>query len=282
MLANPFWLKAAVLCGLLPLTASALIAGGIGNVKHGPALIILEPSGWWVHTLMVAGLIGFAYGMNRVRLREIERLRIRIATDLHDDIGASLSRIAIVSEVVIQSTEANGLTEQLSEIACAAREMLASMSDIIWAINPACDHLDDITQRMRRFASDVLSARDIEFVFRAPARHELTIDADARRQLFLVFKEAINNIARHSGCKHAEIELTRNGRAIVLEIHDDGTGLVWASSYGNGIRSMQARGAVIASQPGHGTFITARFPIARERCVSEPIQMDGYAHPDSV
>jgi signal transduction histidine kinase len=207
--------------------------------------------------------------MRLQRLLAIEQLRTRIATDLHDDIGASLSRIAIMSEVLIQraGSETIGLTNQLSDIARSAREMLAAMSDIVWVINPRHDHLRDLAQRMHRFASDVLAARDIEFDFHAPADQELKMDADMRRQLFLLYKEAINNIARHSGSNHAEIDLKYGSDGLVLRIQDYGKGMATTTSTGgHGLASMRARAEVlggeitVASQPGQGTTIALHVP----------------------
>jgi ligand-binding sensor domain-containing protein/signal transduction histidine kinase len=259
------------------LVRAVTIDGLVSDRPASLAFTVLAPywAQWWFRVLallVLAGTIYAAFRFRLGRLLEIERLRSRIATDLHDDIGASLSRIAIMSEVLIRraGSEKNGLTSQLSDIAGGAREMIASMSDIVWAINPSHDQLRDLVQRMRRFASDVLSARDIEFVFRAPADQELKMDADTRRQLFLVFKEAINNIARHSGCKRVEIELARDRDGLVLRIQDDGKGLAAAaaaaSGGGHGLPSMQARAGLIggdiaiASEPGRGTSITIRVP----------------------
>jgi signal transduction histidine kinase len=100
----------------------------------------------------------------RIRqLLELERVRIRIATDLHDDIGASLSQIAILSEVVHQQLDGSDprVTEPLAKISSASRELVDSISDIVWAINPRRDRLRDLLQRMRRFASDIFHARKI-------------------------------------------------------------------------------------------------------------------------
>jgi two-component sensor histidine kinase len=278
------------------LVRAVTIDGVTSDKPASLSFSILAPywARWWFRLLALILLAGMIYAIYRSRLDrllEMERVRTRIATDLHDDIGASLSRIAIMSEVLIQRAggEKNGLTNQLSDIARGAREMVASMSDIVWAINPSHDHFRDLAQRMRRFASDVLSARDIEFVFRAPADQELKIDAETRRQIFLVFKEAINNIARHSGCKRAEIELAREGDGLVLRIQDDGKGLTAGTAgEGHGLRSMQARAGMlggdiaIASEPGQGTSITLRVPSTRARTNRrETIQMDGDKHPDS-
>ena len=82
-----------------------------------------------------------------------------------------------------------------------ARNVLASMSDIVWAINPRHDYLSDLLQRIRRFASDLFAARDIDFAFRTPgADQDLKLSADMRREIYLVFKEAVNNVVRHSDC----------------------------------------------------------------------------------
>lgn len=270
-----------------------------GLVSDEPATLaftILAPywAQWWFRTLaliLLAGAMYAAYRYRMGRLLEVERLRTRIASDLHDDIGASLSRIAIMSEVLIQRAggDKNGLTSQLSDIARGAREMLASMSDIVWAINPSHDHLRDLTQRMRRFASDVLSARDIEFDFRAPAEQDLKLDADTRRELFLVFKEAINNIARHSGCRKAEIDLVRDRAGLALRVYDDGKGLATpASNGGHGLASMRSRAGLlggdiaVASQPDQGTLITLRVPRTHPRTHHrKTIHMNGDRHPDS-
>jgi signal transduction histidine kinase len=149
------------------------------------------------------------------------------------------------------------------------------MSDIVWAVNPARDRLRDLTQRMRRFADDLLSARDIELHFRAPADgDDIPLGAGTRRELFLVFKEAVNNVARHSGCRSVEIDLSAVDGWLSLKVTDDGrgfdTGRVGAdSAEGNGLRSMQRRARDlggsfdVVSAPGQGAFMTVRIPLGR-------------------
>src|SRR5258708_12894887 len=104
---------------------------------------------------------------------EIERVRTRIATELRDDIGSNLSRIALLSEVVRQQVngEAPQITDRLALIARVSRESVDSMSDIVWAINPDKDHLGDLTQRIRRVAADTLSARHIYYRFNPVTPH---------------------------------------------------------------------------------------------------------------
>src|SRR5207244_7959424 len=120
---------------------------------------------------LVALMVGLAvfviYRYRVARLIEMERVRTRIAADLHDDIGSGLSQIALISEVVGRRVDRNDppATKSLAQIAGTSRELVDSMSDIVWAVDPRKDHLSDLTQRMRRFASEVFAARDIEFRF---------------------------------------------------------------------------------------------------------------------
>jgi signal transduction histidine kinase len=105
--------------------------------------------------------------------------------------------------VILQRTDRQDLplTAPLSKIAGASRELVDAMSDIVWAINPQKDQLRDLTQRMRRFASDSFTARNIRFQLRLPNEDEdIRIYASLRREVFLIFKESVNNMVRHSGC----------------------------------------------------------------------------------
>src|SRR5262249_33310650 len=144
------------------------------------------------------------------RLAELERVRRRIATDLHDDVGATLTQISVLSEVAQQQAGGGNApaSRPLSLIASASRELIDAMSDIVWAINPHRDNLSELTHRMRRFASDTFTARNIEFNLRLPGEEEdRRLEGNLRREVFLIFKESVNNAVRHSGCNHAEIEL---------------------------------------------------------------------------
>lgn len=253
------------------------------------AFVILRPvwqRPWFVALAALAlGGLAFALYRNRIaRLVELERVRTRIATDLHDDIGSSLSQIAILSEVVSQRVPATNtpVIEPLSLIAGTSREMVDSMSDIVWAINPQRDHLRDLTQRMRRFASDILSARDIAFRFRAPdAEHDLRLGVDLRREVYLIFKECVNNLVKHSGCAEADLELRVVNHQLVLRISDDGRGFDpaqppsanghGASLGGHGLASMARRAAALGgtfevkSERGRGTTSMLTVPTRRPR-----------------
>ena len=209
------------------------------------------------------------------RLAELERVRRRIATDLHDDIGSSLTQISILSEVLRQRVglEDAAVNEPLSMIAGASRELVDSMRDIVWAINPQKDHLRDLTQRMRRFAADSFTARQIQFRLRLPeAEEDIQLGANLRREVFLIFKESVNNMVRHSGCTEAEIELRFTSDALLLGLSDNGRGFDLArESDGHGLLSMRDRAQGIGgeleltSRPGQGTTITLKIPLDPHR-----------------
>lgn len=218
------------------------------------------------------------------RLVELERVRARIATDLHDDIGASLTQIAVLSEVAQTKAKAgNGAAaEPLTKITTVTNELVSTMSDIVWSINPAKDHLSDLIHRMRRFASDVLSAKNIALQFYAPnLDKEVTINTNIRREVFLIFKESINNVVKHSGAEQVRIELAVTDENLTLEISDNGDGFepeadenrkpnLFSSkdeTGGNGVLSMQKRAAEmngkieIISASGKGTSVLLSLPL---------------------
>lgn len=231
---------------------------------------------WWFIALVatVLGLGAYALYRYRVaRLVELERVRTRIATDLHDDVGASLSLVAMLSEVARQQA-ARGDTkalESLASIAAVARELIDSTSDIVWAVNPRKDRVSELITRMRRFASDALGSRDVLLRFAAPNHdHDFPLGADARREIYFIFKETVNNMARHAGCSEADITLSVDNGWLVLRMHDNGKGFDPAERFeGNGLESMRGRarklgGEIrVVSEPGSGSEITLRVPFPR-------------------
>ncbi len=204
------------------------------------------------------------------RLRELEQVRRRIAADLHDDIGSSLTQISIFSEVLQQRVDKSNerVLEPLEFIAGSSRELVDAMSDIVWAINPQKDFLSELTGKMRRFAADVFTARDIKFTFDAPQTEEFALGANLRREIFLIFKESVNNIVKHSKCSRAEIFLNIEKDKIYLRLHDDGAGFdTHKTNDGHGLVSMKQRAAglggtlEIVSDEINGTTTTLIAPL---------------------
>jgi signal transduction histidine kinase len=258
-----------------------------GVTSQSPALVsfsIARPvwQRWWFLSLMALTMAGIVYATYRYRLAQllkVERVRTRIATDLHDDIGASLSRMAILSEVVKQQTGGNGnqASALLTEIADSARGLVDSMGDIVWSIDPRRDDLQSVVRRIRQFASDVLEAKGIEWELRVPPEVEsLKLDPEERQHLFLIFKEGINNVARHAnGTKSVSLSINVAGRELTGEINDDGCGFTpkqpeEARSQGrggNGLPNMRSRAEQlggrleIVSSAGAGTRLTLKVPV---------------------
>ena len=231
------------------------------------------------------------------RLAELERVRKRIATDLHDDIGASLTQITILSEVARQSLTREGFhSEQLGQISAVSNELVEAMSDIVWAINPKKDHLSDLVHRMRRFASDVFTARGLRFTFDAPdSAHDTSLGASVRREVFLIFKESVNNVLKHAHASGVAINFRLEAGRLELVISDDGRGFAPVDSVtlsgeyeptdgtgGNGLYSMRRRAAEmggsyeVRSKPGEGTTVTLTLPVG----AAAPSENGGTPHPN--
>jgi signal transduction histidine kinase len=221
-------------------------------------------------------LVLAAYALYRYRvsrLLEVANMRTRIATDLHDDIGANLTKIAILSEVARQQLhEVNEPSEgPLSKIARISRESVSSMSDIVWAINPERDSLLELVSRMRLHAEEVFISQNIDLNFHAPGMEQnLKLGVDVRRNLFLIFKEAVNNAARHSRCSQVDIDLRIEGSWLSLEVRDNGLGHDPSiKSKGQGLMSLRRRAQnlggklEVISQPTQGTLIKLKIPCAR-------------------
>jgi len=218
-------------------------------------------------------LIGWLL-FNRIRIsKRLEQLtlRNRIAGDLHDDIGSALSSIDISSRVALAKKE-NPLViqENLTKISQQVRKTMDSMSDIVWSINPANDSFENMLSRMREFATGICEPQKIEFVMFEPEDKNITItEADKRRNIFLIFKEAINNACKYSGCSRLEATFERRGKnRLLMQITDNGKGFdEKLVKKGNGLQNIRNRarqiGASISIQsiPGKGTTIELESPV---------------------
>ena len=221
---------------------------------------------------MLAGIL--IYVLFRYRLAHLlamEQLRTRIATDLHDDIGSSLSQIAILSEVTSRRV-AQEQRSDLADIANLSRELVDAMSDIVWAVDPSQDRLGNLAHRIRRFASDLLSPAGIRVQFLEPGgdKGDPEMGVGVRRQIYLIAKEALHNAARHAGCTEVIIHFELERRWLSLGITDNGKGYDIARiQRGHGLASMEKRalqmgGSLSAdSAPGKGTTIRLRVPIGK-------------------
>jgi signal transduction histidine kinase len=216
--------------------------------------------------VLITGLvIYFAHRTQLQRILMTQKVRNSIASDLHDDIGSSLSSIMLMSEMAgKQPQQAAGYLLQISE---NARSVIENMNDIVWAINPDNDTLAQIVVRMQSFAADLLDKKNISLQFEAPPEIEtLKLGMKERRNFYLIFKETIHNTVKYASCNHVKVKIDISGNMITLKIEDNGKGFDAAKSYaGNGLRNLQKRAAEIEgdleliSSPGNGTTVLLRF-----------------------
>ncbi len=227
-----------------------------------------ETPGFWILAFLVASGIGF--GVHSMRLRhalDLERMRTRIASDLHDDIGASLGSAALLSDLERMERRAQERnTERIERISSLVRSASSSMNDIVWAVNPRNDTLDAVLERMRSFGETAAAAGKVAFSFEREGAAGFPVRADRRKNLLLLFKEAVNNAVKHARCTRIDTMVRRSGDRLVLTVRDDGKGFDPSAGHaGNGLHTMSGRAAAmggscrIESGSG-GTTITVEIP----------------------
>jgi two-component system, NarL family, sensor histidine kinase UhpB len=207
--------------------------------------------------------------MNRTKqLLEIERVRNNIARDLHDDIGSALSSINILSQVALHEKKENA-QNYFQRIGEQSSRIMEDMSDMVWSINPRNDPMSEIIIRMREFASEILEPKNIEYHFFEKVGEGLTLNTDQRKNLFLIFKEAVNNAAKYSNARQIEISLHEEAHTLSMLIKDNGRGFdERVIKTGNGLRNLRERAremngtVTLKSKAGQGTEVELVLPLA--------------------
>ena len=225
---------------------------------------------WWFIVLVVlaaGGTITFLV-LTRVRhLLAIEKLRTKIAADLHDDIGAGLTEISIISEVIAQklSDDQRGLVKtELGSITTASRQLVNGMSDIVWLVNPRRDSLHDLIARLGDLYNETLRSTSVSLKIRnVESLKNVRLDMERRQHVFLIFKEAINNAIKYSECSEITLDVNAAGGRIEIRLADNGKGFDPAAvSSGNGLANMRQRASkinarlVVDSRAGRGSTVT--------------------------
>ncbi|MHB8580159.1 MAG: ATP-binding protein [Ignavibacteriaceae bacterium] len=195
----------------------------------------------------------------------IERERLRISKDMHDEVGSSLTKIALLSDLIQSKTsDKEKIQTTITKISEISREVVDNISEIIWAINPKNDKLDNLAAYIREYVSEFLDGTNItpkfEFMENIPSTN---LSAEYRRNLFLIVKEAINNVVKHSGASEIKMKLIVTGKKLIITIYDNGIGFAVEenSKFGNGLGNMEKRISEIEgrleinSKPGEGTEI---------------------------
>lgn len=255
---------------------------------------------WWFRVataLLAASAVGgavravtrrrFRQKLERLeRQRAIEKERTRIAKDIHDDLGASLTRITLLSQTArSEIDQPDQAAAGLDQIYITARALTQAMDEIVWAVNPHHDTLDSLVSYLGGFTQDFLSAAGIRCRLEVPlSLPPLPVTAEVRHNLFLAFKEAINNVVRHAGATEASVWFTLEPRRFILTLRDNGRGFQPSDEearpssgsqsqsasvppvFGNGLINMRKRleeiggHCEIESRTGQGTTVTFTVP----------------------
>ncbi|MCD8538980.1 MAG: ATP-binding protein [Leadbetterella sp.] len=154
----------------------------------------------------------------------------------------------------------------LDRITSNSEETVGLMRDTVWAINPENDSTDRLIERMRSFGAEILAAKNINFRFEAPLlKNKAELSMEQRRNLYLVYKEAINNIVKHSGAKNAECVLEKKENGLTARVTDDGKGFDPSKSFeGHGLKNFLLRSrdsdlsVTVQSAPGKGATVEIR------------------------
>ena len=201
----------------------------------------------------------------------VESVRQKVSRDLHDDIGSTLSTINILSLMAKSKLreDPSKTIEYLDKISDNSSRMMEAMDDIVWSINPVNDNMQKLLARMRSFATEVLEPKNIDLDLHFDeALNDIHLDMETRRDLFLLFKEAVNNTAKYSDATHIVIHMRLKNKIMKLTVQDNGCGFeVEKADSGNGLNNMQKRAEklkskyAITSEKGKGTTVILEMPI---------------------
>jgi len=240
--------RRSVVYGRLPPGAYefAVMAGGPDGAWHQAAKAVrLEvlPQVWeraWVRVsallLLLALVAAIGWGAARVRLgrrlaalehlRKLDQERQRIAANIHDDLGASLTRITLLSEIARERAITGGLGEEIEQISTTAHDLTQSMDEIVWAVNPAHDTLNSLASYLGKTAQDLLRSTGIRCRLALPADlPAVTLDGQVRHNLFLAVKESVHNAIKHAHATEVRLQILAEASSFTLTIADNGCGL---------------------------------------------------------
>ncbi len=245
---------------------------GIWSAVPATLTIIIAPPfwhRWWFYTAVILLATAIGYLLYRIKLNQLKKeigIRDKIASDLHDDVGSTLSSIRFFTNVAYDTAKETGGTAvepMIKRIDEASEKILYSLDDIVWSVNPANDRMELLAARMTEFAAEMLEAKDIKLdLCIDPEINNIKLTLAKRHDFFLIYKEAINNLAKYSGADEAHISLKREKNKMVLIVTDNGQGFdLRTVERGNGLNNMQKRADKIKAQlsissvPGNGTAI---------------------------
>ena len=228
---------------------------------------------WWFYSLLAIIVVTGIYILFRYRLRQkidLHEMRNHISQDLHDEIGASISGINLLSQIAaekLQNNKPDEASEYLFKVKNYTQDVIEKLSDMVWVFNPQNDSFEKLLQRLKSFTISIAVSKNIKMHYVTDKETEMiNLTIQQRKVIYLISKEAINNIFKYAACSNIYYSLHTIGSKCRLRIQDDGLGFTLTESKkGNGLKNMQARateiGAIfnIHTQPGSGTIVTLEF-----------------------
>ncbi|MFA4917594.1 MAG: two-component regulator propeller domain-containing protein, partial [Syntrophales bacterium] len=231
---------------------------GVWNYEGKNVYIIILPpfwKRWWFILLTISLAVVIIYYIAAARYRSllaIEKLKSKLSADLHDNVGSGLTEISILSELTAHEVQnlTGNVSHNLSAISEKARQLIDSMSDIVWMVNPQRDSFYDLIVRLKDTYSDLMMAAGISYkTANLEKLSSVKLPMEYKQNLFLIFKEALNNSIKHSKCKKISLEADITRDILTLVLFDDGNGIETNRiDSGNGIRNMKARAKTIGGK----------------------------------
>jgi hypothetical protein len=226
---------------------------------------------WWFfpmiafYVLLVIGIgIYFFFLYNFRQKMKMQQLRNKISSDLHDEVGSNLSSIAIYTQVLKKGLKDSDLLPILDKITANSKESVTLMQDTVWALNPNNDSPERLFKRIEAYAKEILAEKNISYFQEADISFEkIKLDMENRKNLYLILKEGINNIAKHSEATKATLIVSEKNQKIFFELKDNGEGFETnKETEGNGLRNFKERAEEsnfelkIVSDKGKGTVLS--------------------------
>jgi ligand-binding sensor domain-containing protein len=252
-------------------------ASGVWNRVGASVGLIVAPHYWETSSfkcllVLVGGtlLIG-AYRLSLARQRTIERMRLRIASDLHDEVGSNIGSIALKTELMQANHAFADDRVELAEINQVALQTAHEVRDVAWFINPQFDTTREMVLRMKDVASRMLAGRQWTFE-ESGTNDDRSLSLEYRRNVFFIFKEILHNIVKHSEAGRVRICVEKNDKWLKVTVQDNGRGFSTESeNSGHGLRNLQRRAddlggnIAVKSKVGEGTEVELFVPLRARR-----------------
>lgn len=250
----------------------AVDRSGNFSMNEASVLITISPpywQTWWFYTLVVLLIASALYSIYRYRINkilELERLRVGIASDLHDDIGSTLTKLALKADMIQHDIDTEDKYASLQRISEMSRQAVSTMSDIVWSIDSRNDSFESLINKMKDFAFSVLSSKEVKVDFNTAGFDETKkLPLEVRQNLYLILKEAVNNIAKHSDASEVAIVLSSNRDEFKLAVKDNGSCYKEKAIVGQGLKNMKMRAEKINAdieykiENGFEIYVTGKF-----------------------